>query len=322
MLSRIAFLLVCAVSFAGAADPPSAPAGKIAFVRKGQVSFVNADGSGLVSAADVTYDRPLAWTTSGDRLLYWKHSAAGWDIWAMNPEGKNQQNLTHTATGGTRSPASSPDDKFIACMRDDPEGLYLMQADGTAQKRLADKVDRDAFPAWSPDGKQIAWHDGTDTVRLIDASGQNPATLAKKGRDPVWSTDPQKLLFSQRHGNTYDLCLINPADKKVTNLTNSPDNETHAAWSPDARRIAFHTGLPDGSAELRVIDADGKNLRTLTKLAGRVEKEFSWSPDSAWITYVSGEGQARALYVIAAAGGSPRKLTDGGPHYPVWQPKR
>ena len=320
-LRVLLFTACCPIAIA--ADPPAAaPAGKIAFVRKGQVTIMNTDGTGLIHVADVIYDRPLTWNSSGSRLFFWKHSATGWDIWACDAEGKNQRNLTNTATGGSRSGIASPDDKLIAHMRDEPEGLYVMQADGTGQRKLAGKVDRDAAPSWSPDGKQIVWSDGHGSINIIDTDGRNAGVLTKDGRDPVWSSDPNKILFTQGRGMPFDLSLIDPADRKITRLTNSPDNETHAVWSPDARHIAFHATTPKGRTELRVMDADGKNVHTLTKLEGRVEKEFTWSPDSAWLTWVSGDGPARSLYIAPVTGGAPRKLTGEGAHYPVWQPKR
>src|SRR5438552_19206443 len=116
-----------------AGEPPPAPAGQVAFMRDGKVWLIDADGTherALTAELRFKADRPLAWSPDGSRLLFYSHSDIGWDVWASSADGTNQTNLTNTQSGGCRSPAWSPEGKRIAFMRDDPPGLYVMDADG------------------------------------------------------------------------------------------------------------------------------------------------------------------------------------------------
>lgn len=113
-------------------------------------------------------------------------------------------------------------------------------------------MDRD--PAWSPDGKSVAYfsdrdgeydlyirkQDGTGTARKV-ALGQNDAYYY----DPTWSPDSKKVLFSDQKDQLWlvNLAARNPQPVKVA--TNSFSNEFDAGWSPDSRWIAYTETLPN-----------------------------------------------------------------------------
>ena len=69
-------------------------------------------------------------------------------------------------------------------------GIYVMSADGGDPKRLTD--DPDVFPAWSPDGQQIAFMRSTQgpaDIYVMDADGTNQRRLTG-GDGPAWSPVP------------------------------------------------------------------------------------------------------------------------------------
>ena len=58
--------------------------------------------------------------------------------------------------------------------------IYVMDADGSNSRRLTRHNALDAFPSWSPDGTQIAFHsdrDGNWNIYVMDADGSNPRQL-------------------------------------------------------------------------------------------------------------------------------------------------
>ena len=103
--------------------------------------------------------------------------------------------------------------------------IYVMDVDGSNQRRLTDNSAWDLAPTWSPDGSRIAFEsnrDGNDEIYVMDADGSN-----------------------QRR------------------LTDNPAWDSFASWSPDGSRIAF-SSKRDGNIEIYVMDADGSNQRRLT----------------------------------------------------------
>jgi len=105
------------------------------------------------------------------------------------------------------------------------------------------------------------------------------------------------------------------------------------AWSPDGRRLAFVRGHPGGPNEsgrmsLYVASADGGGARRLAACGGCGEQwgaHLGWSPDGRWIAFSrdAGPGGQEALWVVAAAGGRPHRVTDCRPAgcadvEPVW----
>jgi TolB protein len=310
-------------------DPVPVSAGKVAFMRAGKVCIMEADGTNVRSLTeDLQYHRPLAWSPDGKRLLFWKHSQVGWDIWVTDTDGKNQRNLTETRSGGCRSPSWSPDGKSIAFMRDVPPGLYVMDADGKNQRRLSEKGHRDEIPAWSPDGKRIAFTDLRDAgkskvslaIHVVDLSGRNEARLVEAGSNPAWSPDGKKILFLGRRRGNSNLRLVDPDGKNEVNLTNSPEDEAAPVWSKDGSQIAY-LASKDGKTQLRLLDIDSKKTRQLAGIEGQGAETVSWSPDGNQLLFVSGAPGKEVVYSVEIKGLQLRKLTERG-DYPAYQPAR
>jgi Tol biopolymer transport system component len=78
--------------------------------------------------------------------------------------------------------------------------LYLMNADGTGARRLAEDLDMRGAPAWSPDGKWLAIaanRDGSPQLFKIPVSGGTPILLVNAySVDPIWSPSGQFLVYS------------------------------------------------------------------------------------------------------------------------------
>jgi TolB protein len=310
-------------------DPAPPSGGKIAFLRHGKVCLMEADGTNVRALTeDLRYHRPLAWSPDGKRLLFWKHSKVGWDIWVTDPDGKNQRNLTQTRSGGCRSPSWSPDGRSIAFMRDDPPGLYVMDADGKNQRRLSEKGHRDEIPAWSPDGKRIAFTNLRDDrkgkvaldIHVVDLNGRNEVRSVEGGSDPAWSPDGKKILFLGRRRGRSSLRLVDPDGKNEVKLTNSPEDESALVWSKDGSQIAY-LARKDGKTQLRLLEIESKKTRRLAALEGNSAETVSWSSDGKQLIFVSGAPKKEAVYSLEIKGLHLRKLTEGG-DYPAYQPAR
>ena len=102
-----------------------------------------------------------------------------------------------------------------------------------------------------------------------------------------------------------EICVMNANGTGLTRLTDTPEDESAPAWSPDGKRIAF---VRDG--DIHIMNADGSDETRL--LDSEYANEPAWSPNGQIIAFV----RAGQIYVIRADGSSaPRKRTSD----PAWQ---
>ena len=188
--------------------------------------------------------------------------------------------------------------------RDGKSDIYVMNDDGSNIRRLTDTRLAKGLPAWSPDGRQIAFDmdlNSEDHLRpqqidifIINADGtgernltQHPALDTSK----CWSPDGTHLVFSSTRDGNWELHRMEIATREVRQLTrlgfaSAPD------WSPDGRYIAFEHEGSEGR-HIYIMNADGKNIRPLLRRLrkGRfgtsimVSSFAKWSPDGKYILY-------------------------------------
>ena len=206
--------------------------------------------------------------------------------------------------------------------------VYVMNADGTDQRRLTHHQNNDFNPAWSPDGKRIAFtsqRDGGFEIFLMNADGSEPRALTSftalglGAVEPAWSPDGQRIAFRSR-AKQIDVYVINVDGTGLTRLTHDPGGVGAPAWSPDGKRIAYSSrqyGLP----EILVMDADGGNPVRLTANKA-LDHRASWSPDGRRIAFHSNRDGDQEIYVMNSDGSDPTRLTHnvGEDGHPSWSP--
>ena len=180
----------------------------------------------------------------------------------------------------------------------------------------------DASPAWSPDGRRIAFasdRDGNTEVYVMNADGSGVTRLTVNDAvdsSPSWSPDGRRIAFVSTRDGNWEIYVMNADGSGVTRLTDNDAYDWSPAWSPDGRRIAFQSKR-DGNFEIYVMNADGSGLTRLT-YNGADDLTPSWSPDGRRIAFASG-GRARLdIYVMNASGVT--RLTDNYGGTPAWSP--
>lgn len=287
-------------------------------------------------------------------------------LFTMRSDGSGERQLTEPPVGAIDSfPDWSPDGTRVAFSRefaDKPYEVYVVNADGS-DERLVDpgcpprissrKICEEENPAWSPDGKSLAFSwaggdlrqvRGEETIELAGLGVVRPdgsgATLVTQTRRPttsedksaMWSPDGKQLGFIRLNitARPFDgqAFFVSDADgthaERITPWELAADDP---AWSPDGALISFRSEPnPDEDfvGDIYTVRPDGSDLTKITDAKGQQVLGSSFSPDSAWIVFaMSGVDNWPDLYVMRRDGSdlTPLTRTPAWDSAPDWSPR-
>ena len=175
--------------------------------------------------------------------------------------------------------------------------IYSMNPDGSGIARLTNSAGHDVAPAWSPDGKRIAFvslrHDTFGEIYVMNADGTGVRRVTEsEGIDtsPTWSKDGKHIAFvSMRNDPFGDIYTMNDEGGEVNRVTDFAGADADPSWSADGKQIAFvsvRDGLADLTTDLYVVTLDSRQVTRLTNEALDVDvREPSWAPGGKQIAY-------------------------------------
>lgn len=180
---------------------------------------------------------------------------------------------------------------------------------GGGSTNLTNNLAEDDLPAWSPDGKKIAFtsnRDGAGDVYVMNSDGSavNRLTFTpSKESSSVWSPNGDRIGFdSDRDGNR-EIYIMNSDGSNQTRLTFNPTTDSGpVSFSPDGRRVAFSRNASNEGAavynyDIYTMNLDGSDVRQLTT-DPEFDAEPIWSPDGSRILFISGRDHNFEVYAI------------------------
>jgi Tol biopolymer transport system component len=282
--------------------------------------------SSVHSAAPIFDNQRPEWSPDSRRIAFQSSRDGNFEIYVMNADGSNPTRLTNN-TIGDFYPNWSPDGKKLAFSshRNGDEystpgkmQIYVMNADGSHQTRITNNAHNDFAPAWSPDGREIAFvsdRSGINDIHIMKADGAEQVNLTlalpKKGErgNPHWSPDGTKIIFDANFETRYDIYVINVDGSHLTKVTTNFVDDFFPSYSPDGSKIAFASRDRDrGNWDVYVMNADGTGRIRLTT---NVSRDFwqSWSPNGRQIVFTSNRDGEWHIYSMNADGSNQTRLT-------------
>jgi sugar lactone lactonase YvrE len=188
---------------------------------------------------------PIAWSPDGSMLLVmfqdrFEEYLADPELHVLNPDG-TWNRLRHEngyITGGSFTPDGAG---VVYAVRHSGSAIYVADLDSGTSRLVTDAVEIPYEPAFSPDGSQIAYFDGSgdhsNSLHVMNADGSDVRELTEPDYGHIdelaWSPDGSRLAFSLEGGGAW---VVGVDGSGLTELI--PDGE-NVAWSPDGTRISF-----------------------------------------------------------------------------------
>lgn len=244
------------------------------------------------------------------------------EVWSMDWDGANQQQLTHLA-GIALSPRISPDNSRVAFSELlESWQIRMYSLDLGKMVSFPRFAGGNYSPAWSSDGTKIAFSSsmgtGSSEIFIAESSGAGARrlTMGKSDISPVFNprTNAQIAFVSGRTG----LPQIYIMDVDGSNVQRVTDQgyAVSPSWSPNGLLLAFswvrHYGPGVlGGSDIYVMDIASRQIVQLTHDGGR--NDFpSWSPDGRHIVFQSNRSGSEQIWSVLADGTHLQQLTHQG----------
>ncbi len=190
--------------------------------------------------------------------------------------------------------------------------IYICEFDGYNPQQLTRNHSITLFPAWSSDGKYLAYtsyKQGKPDLFIKNLAEMQETSIVEKGLNitPAWVPGKFELAATLSFSGDQEIYLLTGSGKIIKRLTNMRGSDISPAWSPDGKKLAFVSNR-SGNPQVYIQDMDSGKVRRLT-YEGNYNTQPSWSPRGDKIAYASFADNHHNISVIDVEGRQPIQLT-------------
>ena len=166
--------------------------------------------------------------------------------------------------------------------------------------------------AVAPDGKRLAFGARGDVYTVPAASGITRNLTSTSGiheRNVEWSPDGSHISFiSDETGEDEIYIMKQDGESDPIQITSGSDTyKYNPAWSPDSKKLLWS----DKMQRLQYVDIESKEVTVVDRTADGEIRNYSWSPDSRWITYsLPSRKETSRIYVYSLENSEKKPVTD------------
>ncbi|MGC3997917.1 MAG: Tol-Pal system beta propeller repeat protein TolB [Anaeromyxobacter sp.] len=226
-----------------------------------------------------------AWKPDGSELLLTSYRTGRPQLWALRLADRSFRAVGNR--GNAMGGVYSPDGSRIAFTITEGANtdIWIMNADGTAPRRITREPSIEVSPAWSPDGRRIAFTSdraGTPQVYVMNADGSEVRRVTFQGnynQTPVWSPRGDAIAFTARdERKMFDLFWVSPDTTRISRITQDQGRTNEEpSWAPTGRLMVFRTDR-NGPGQLVVADPRGDRQTVIAGARGADLVSPAWGP--------------------------------------------
>ncbi len=249
----------------------------------------------------------LAWGSDRQTLLIQQRCNQA------DPAGQSQWQVFLANAAGQITPLTGLPNRIESDLYPSPQGdrvayvanqhIYVAGLNGSAPRQLTQEPGAYASAgsplAWSPDGSQLAFYEGSypvQRINLIEINTGNRRVLTAEEdfqiyrSHLVWSPNSRYIAFYQPHNpplsNQEVVALIEVATEERQILTR-PGFYNALSWSPDSQQLAFSAGSQLEQQTLFRLELKNQEFTALTPQAFQTILDSHWSPQGDWIAFTA-----------------------------------
>jgi Tol biopolymer transport system component len=321
-----------------------------------EIYVMDSDGGNQINLTKhPAKDATPVWSPDHTQIAFTSDRSGSSNIYVMDADGSNLRAVTNNDSLNFQrvyDPAWSPDGRkliYVQSENGESSGLFIVNVDGSDNRRFLEGSSEVADPAWSPDGTRIAYV-GLESFSnleagphfqlfVINANGSGKTRLNTKepadfrsfayppeASGPAWSPDGSRLVYVSRTDGNEEI-YVTGLFGGHQRLTQNAAADTLPAWV-SADRISF-TSTRDGQRDLYTMPVDGGPAARLTQNLGP-NSDADWQvaaapparPPSQRIAYVRVNDGNADIYVSHSSGTDAQNITNSPQNErgPAWSP--